>query len=87
MESNNIESLLNEITLLKEENNKLKNQLKIYLTPQKEYYEKNKEEINEKAKERLKKLASNNPEKLKEYRRRAYLKQKDKKTQLQVENR
>jgi hypothetical protein len=38
---------------------------------------KNKDYVKEKAKEGLKKLAQENPEKLKEYRRKAYQKQKD----------
>ena len=76
-----------DITILVEENEKLKTeiielkeQLKKYTygNTHKRYYEKNKEIVNEKAKERLKKLADENPDKLKEYRRRAYLKRKDK---------
>ena len=42
------------------------------------YYQNNKEIINEKAKQRLKKIAVEDPEKLKEYRRTAYLKRKEK---------
>ena len=38
--------------------------------------------MNEKAQERLKKLAENNPDKLKEYRRNAYLKWKEKMKEL-----
>jgi len=69
-----------EIKQLKQENTKLKEQLEKYTNSEghKRYYEKNKEIVNEKAKERLKKLADENPDKLKEYRRRAYLKRKDK---------
>ena len=44
----------------------------------KNYYENNKEIVNEKAKQRLKKIAEENPEKIKEYRRNAYLKRKEK---------
>ncbi len=73
------ESLINENKIIKQENAKLKEQLEKYTHSQKEYYEKNKEIVNEKAKERLKKLAEDNPDKLKEYRRNAYLKEKEKK--------
>ena len=44
----------------------------------KEYYEKNKEIIKEKGNIHLTKLKEDNPDKLKEYRRRAYLKRKEK---------
>lgn len=42
------------------------------------YYEKNKERVKENAKIYLNKLKDENPDKLKEYRHRAYLKRKDK---------
>ena len=48
------------------------------MSQHKNYYENNKEIINEKAKQRLKKIAEENPEKIKEYRRNAYLKRKEK---------
>lgn len=44
----------------------------------KKYYEKNKERVKENAKNYLNRLKEENPEKLKEYRHRAYLKRKDK---------
>jgi len=72
-----IQNLLDEIKSLREENEKLKKQLEIYYNPQKEYYQKNKQIIKEKA---LQRLASLDKEKLKEYRRNAYLKRKEKKT-------
>ena len=50
-----------------------------YTKSRKDYYEKNKEAVKERAKESMKKLAEENPDKLKEYARRAYLKQKEKK--------
>lgn len=87
----NINTLLVEIALLKEQNQNLekelietKEHLKKYTAPQKEYYEKNKELVNQKANERLKKIALENPDKIKEYRKKAYLKQKEKKLQSQV---
>jgi hypothetical protein len=45
---------------------------------QKNYYEKNKEIIIKKANENKKKLKETNPEKIKEYAHRAYLKKKEK---------
>jgi hypothetical protein len=80
------EDLLLEIKILREENEKLKKQLENYNNSRKSYYEKNKEIVKEKAKDRLKKLAEENPEKIKEYARRAYLKQKEKKGQKEFEN-
>ena len=73
-----IESLIKEITLLKEENSKLKSQLENYNNSRKTYYEKNKEIVNEKSKQRLKKIANEDPEKLREINRQAYLKRKAK---------
>lgn len=70
--------LLQEIFLLKEENTKLKLQIENYNNSRKSYYEKNKEIVNEKSKQRLKKIAEENPEKLKEINRLAYLKRKEK---------
>jgi hypothetical protein len=64
--------------LLIEENALLKEKLEKYMSQHKNYYENNKEIINEKAKLRLKKIAEENPEKIKEYRRNAYLKRKEK---------
>ncbi len=75
MDYNNI---INENKLLKEENTILKEKLNKYMNQHKNYYENNKEIINEKAKKRLKKLSEENPEKIKEYRRNAYLKRKEK---------
>lgn len=79
------EELLLEIQMLREENERLKKQLENYNNSRKSYYEKNKDYVKEKAKERLKKVAEENPEKIKEYARRAYLKQKEKK-QKEFEN-
>ena len=78
-----IESMIKEMTLLKEENLKLKTQLENYNNSRKSYYEKNKEYVKSQAKVALKKLAEENPDKLKEYRKKAYLKRKEK---LQNEN-
>jgi hypothetical protein len=70
---------------LKIENENLKNEkknLEKYYKSRKEYYEKNKDIIKQKAKEGLKKLSQENPDKLKEYRRNAYLKRKEKMNKL-----
>jgi len=72
------EELIQENITLKQEIQKLKSQLEKYINPRKTYYENNKEHIKAQAKEGLKKLAQENPDKLKEYRRRAYLKRKEK---------
>ena len=72
--------------LLKEENDKLKKQLENYTNSRKSYYEKNKETVNEKATLRMKKLAEENPDKLKEYRKQYYLKQKEKKQMLETQS-
>ena len=74
----NIEEIIQENIKLKEENTLLKEKLEKYMSQHKNYYENNKEIVNEKAKQRLKKLAEENPEKIKEYRRNAYLKRKEK---------
>ena len=73
-----IESMIKEMTLLKEENAKLKSQLENYNNSRKSYYEKNKDIVNEKSKQRLKKIAQEDPEKLREINRQAYLKRKEK---------
>lgn len=70
------------IKLLEEENTKLKKQLENYNNSRKTYYEKNKEYVKAQAKEGLKKLTEDNPDKLKEYRRTAYLKRKEKNKEL-----
>jgi len=80
----NAEELIVEINLLKEENEKLKKQLENYNNSRKSYYEKNKEIVKQKAKERLKKITEEKPEKIKEYAKRAYQKQKEKKLNEQL---
>ena len=82
----NTEELLSEINLLREENEKLKKQLENYNNSRKSYYEKNKETVKQKAKERLKKIAEENPYKIKEYAKRAYQKQKQKKMNKEFTN-
>lgn len=79
-----IENVIKENISLKEENNKLKTLLENYNTSRKSYYEKNKETVNEKAKQRLKKIAEEDPERLKEINRKAYLKRKEKLQKLET---
>lgn len=72
-----------DITKLIEENENLKTEIielkkYTYGNTHKRYYEKNKERVKEGGANYLKKLKEENPEKLKEYRRTAYLKKKNK---------
>ena len=66
---------------LKTQNMELEQRLKKYTNGEnhKRYYEKNKEKIKETGASYLQKLKAENPEKIKEYSHRAYLKQKEKK--------
>lgn len=75
-----IEAILEENKQLKVLVEELQDKLKKYTNPNAHqvFYEKNKEKIIKESGERLKKLAENNPEKIKEYRRTAYLKRKEK---------
>ena len=75
-----INIVLEENERLKQRVSELEEQLKKYSNPpaHKAFYEKNKEKIIKESSERLKKLKETNPEKLKEYRRNAYLKRKEK---------
>jgi hypothetical protein len=81
-----MDNILEENKRLKEENALLKEKLDKYINHHKNYYENNKEIINEKAKERLKKIAEENPDKIKEYRRNAYLKRKEKLKNQVIQN-
>lgn len=75
-----IEAILKENEMLKQKVVELEEKLKKYTNPDahKAFYEKNKEKIIKESSERLKKLTETNPEKIKEYRRNAYLKRKEK---------
>jgi len=70
----------NEIKLLTETVDSLRKQLEKYTNNQrhKRYYEQNKEKVKENAKQYLNRLKMENPDKLREYRHRAYLKRKEK---------
>lgn len=65
---------LEKIKELEEENATLKEQLQKIRNIQKAYYETHKDSVMEKANQRLKKLSEEDPDKLKQYRRNAYLK-------------
>lgn len=78
MNNDTVSELYTENAKLKLENEELKIHLQKYTSSQQNYYQKNKDIINAKAKDRLKKLAETNPEKIKEYRKTAYLKRKEK---------
>jgi hypothetical protein len=75
-----INAILEENKQLKILVEELQDKLKKYTNPpaHKAFYEKNKEKIIKESSERLKKLTESNPEKIKEYRRNAYLKRKEK---------
>ena len=78
MEEQSIEKLIEENKLLKEKINELTEHLKKYTAPcrNKKFYENHKEEIKKKVMEYKEK--KQDPEKIKEYNRRAYLKRKQK---------
>jgi hypothetical protein len=73
-------NLVVENELLKQRVNELEEKLKKYTNGNnhKNYYEKNKEIVKEKGSMYLKKLKEENPDKIKEYAKRAYLKKKEK---------
>jgi len=73
--------LNSKILNLQKQNMDLEQHLKKYTNGEnhKRYYEKNKEKIKETGASYLQKLKAENPEKIKEYSRRAYLNQKEKK--------
>lgn len=76
----NINEIKKENDALKQRINELEERLKKYTSGKnhKRYYEKNKEKVIKSGAIYLKKLKEENPEKIKEYRRRAYLKRKEK---------
>ena len=85
MEDTSIEKLIEENKLLKEKINELTEHLKKYTAPKrnKKFYENHKEEIIKKVMEYKEKNKDkkSDPEKIKEYNRRAYLKRKEKNTE------
>jgi hypothetical protein len=75
-----IEAIIKENQELKSLVSELQEKLKRYTNPDrnKKYYENNKEKFIQNGNERLKNMKETNPDKLKEYRRTAYLKRKEK---------
>jgi hypothetical protein len=75
-----IEAIIKENQELKTLVSELQEKLKKYSNPtrNKKYYENNKEKFIQNGNDRLKNLKEINPDKLKEYRRNAYLKRKEK---------
>ena len=73
------QDLKQKLLLLEKENEELKEHLKKYTNGEnnKRYYEKNKEKVKAQGANYLKKLSEENPERLREYRRNAYLKRKE----------
>ena len=76
--------LIEENESLKKKVEELEERLKAYTNNHrhKKYYEKNKETIKEKAREYNQRIKNENPEKVKEWSRQAYLNQKAKKSQI-----
>ena len=83
-----INKLRQENSVLTEIVDNLKKQLEKYTNNDrhKRYYEQNKDKVKENAKQYLNRLKTENPDKLKEYRHRAYLKRKDKIMKADIEN-
>ena len=81
-----MEALIKENEELKKEILELKSHINSLAESKKKYYENNKDIVKEKASQRLKKIAEENPEKIKEYRRNAYLKIKEKLQKDKIEN-
>ena len=74
-----ISKLRQENTVLNDMIENLRKQLEKYTNNErhKKYYQQNKEKVKENAKQYLNKLKMENPDKLKEYRHRAYVKRKE----------
>jgi len=81
-----MDALIKENEELKKEILELKSHINSLAVSKKKYYENNKDVVKEKASQRLKKIAEENPEKIKEYRRNAYLKRKEKLQKEKIEN-
>lgn len=78
METPNIEELYDEIHNLRSQVQLLKSQLEKYTNNDrhKRYYNNNKDRIKQNAKRYIEKLKDENPDKLKEYRKKAYMNRK-----------
>jgi hypothetical protein len=82
METPNIEELYDEIHNLRSQVQLLKSQLEKYTNNDrhKRYYNNNKDRIKQNAKRYIEKLKDENPDKLKEYRKKAYMNRKQRET-------
>tara|TARA_B110000285_G_scaffold235562_1_gene318097 strand:- start:8352 stop:8618 length:267 start_codon:yes stop_codon:yes gene_type:complete len=80
MDTYNKEEMINEITNLRSQVITLKTRLEKYTNSDrhKKYYANNKEKVKQNAKRYIERLKEENPEKLKEYRKKAYINRKDK---------
>ena len=80
METPTIQELNDEIQSLRLQVNTLKTRLSKYTNNErhKKYYENNKDKVKQNAKLYIERLKEENPEKLKEYRKRAYMNKKQK---------
>lgn len=80
METPTIQELNDEIQSLRLQVNTLKTRLAKYTNNErhKKYYENNKDKVKQNAKLYIERLKEENPEKLKEYRKRAYMNKKQK---------
>jgi hypothetical protein len=85
---NNIDEIIQENQSLKIKNQDLEHKLQKYTNSEghKRYYEKNKETIKKNGNIHLTKLKEENPEKIKEYRRTAYLNRKTKIQNTTIQN-
>lgn len=74
------QELIDEINLLRQHVTTLKARLAKYTNNErhKKYYENNKDKVKQNAKQYIERLKEENPEKLKEYRKRAYMNRKQK---------
>jgi hypothetical protein len=83
-----MDEVIEENKMLKEKVIELEERLQKYTNSigHKKYYNKNKEKVMENGANYLHKLKEENPDKLKEYRRRAYLKRKEKLQKEKDEN-
>jgi len=80
MDTHTTQELQNEITTLQQQVNTLKTRLAKYKNNErhKKYYENNKDKVKQNAKLYIERLKEENPEKLKEYRKKAYINRKQK---------
>ena len=81
-----IDNIIEENKLLKAKNDELEEKLKKYTNSvgHKKYYDNNKDKLITNAANYLQKLKEDNPDKIKEYAKKAYLKQKEKKKQKEL---